>query len=64
VFDGATQLGTTPLAKFPLPVGVYSLRVVDPTDAEAASRLLSAPIRPGEVTKLQIRLADLPLYKE
>jgi serine/threonine-protein kinase len=64
VFDGATQLGTTPLEKFPLPVGTYSLRVVDPTDAEATSRLLSAPVRPGEVTKLQIRLADLPLYKE
>ncbi|MFP2931269.1 serine/threonine protein kinase, partial [Pyxidicoccus sp. 3LG] len=64
VFDGATSLGTTPLQKFPLPVGTYRLRVVDPTDAESASRLLSAPIRPGEVTKLQIRLADLPLYKE
>ncbi|NTX03527.1 serine/threonine-protein kinase [Myxococcus sp. CA040A] len=64
VFDGATQLGTTPLLKFPLPVGTYSLRLVDPTDAEAASRRLSAPVRPGEVTKLQIRLADLPLYKE
>ncbi|QSQ27250.1 protein kinase [Pyxidicoccus parkwayensis] len=64
VFDGATQLGTTPLQKIPLPVGTYRLRVVDPTDAEAASRLLSAPVKPGEVTKIQIRLADLPLYKE
>nr|WP_240359502.1 serine/threonine-protein kinase [Pyxidicoccus trucidator] len=64
VFDGATHLGTTPLQKFPLPVGTYRLRVVDPTDAEAASRLLSAPIKPGEVTKIQIRLADLPLYNE
>ncbi|MFP2911709.1 serine/threonine protein kinase, partial [Pyxidicoccus sp. 3LFB2] len=64
VFDGATHLGTTPLLKFPLPVGTYRLRVVDPTDAEAASRLLSAPIKPGEVTKIQIRLADLPLYNE
>jgi serine/threonine-protein kinase len=64
VFDGATQLGTTPLQKMPLPVGTYRLRVVDPTDAEAASRLLSAPVKPGEVTKIQIRLADLPLYKE
>ncbi|MCP3144953.1 serine/threonine-protein kinase [Pyxidicoccus xibeiensis] len=64
VFDGSTSLGTTPLLKFPLPVGTYRLRVVDPTDTESASRLLSAPIRPGEVTKIQIRLADLPLYKE
>ena len=64
VFDGATHLGTTPLQKLPLPVGTYRLRVVDPTDAEAASRLLSAPVKPGEVTKIQIRLADLPLYKE
>jgi len=64
VFDGATQLGTTPLEKMPLPVGTYTLRVLDPTDEEATSRRLSAPIRPGEVTKLQIRLADLPLYKE
>jgi len=64
VFDGATQLGTTPLLKFALPVGTYRLRVVDPTDSEAPSRLLSAPIKPGEVTKLQIRLVDLPLYTE
>ncbi|GHG91973.1 hypothetical protein GCM10012319_53400 [Comamonas sp. KCTC 72670] len=64
VFDGSTQLGTTPLKKFPLPVGVYRLRVVDPTNAEAESRLLSAPIKPGEETKFQIRLADLPLYKD
>ncbi|NMO21464.1 protein kinase [Pyxidicoccus fallax] len=64
VFDGATSLGTSPLLKFPLPVGTYRLRVVDPTDAEAPSRLLSAPIKPGEVTKIRIRLADLPLYKE
>ncbi|WP_426757408.1 protein kinase domain-containing protein [Myxococcus sp. Y35] len=64
VFDGATQLGTTPLKKFPLPVGVYRFRVVDPTNAEPESRLLSAPIKPGEETKIQIRLADLPLYKD
>ncbi|MFP2963564.1 serine/threonine protein kinase, partial [Myxococcus sp. 1LA] len=64
VFDGATELGTTPLRKFPLPVGVYRLRVVDPTGVESESRLLSAPIKPGEETKIQIRLADLPLYKE
>ncbi|WP_240357125.1 protein kinase domain-containing protein [Myxococcus eversor] len=64
VFDGATQLGTSPLQKFPLPVGTYSLRLVDPTNADGVSRRLSAPVRPGEVTKLQIRLEDLPLYKE
>ncbi|NVJ06499.1 protein kinase [Myxococcus sp. AM001] len=64
VFDGTTQLGTTPLKRFPLPVGVYRLRVVDPTEVAAESRLLSAPIKPGEETKLQIRLADLPPYKE
>ncbi|MBU8899419.1 serine/threonine protein kinase [Corallococcus sp. H22C18031201] len=64
VFDGSTQLGTTPLQKFPLPVGTYRLRVVDPTSSDGASKLLSAPIRPGEVTKLQIRLADLPSYAD
>ncbi|MCP3062557.1 protein kinase [Myxococcus sp. K38C18041901] len=64
VFDGATQLGTTPLLKFPLPVGTYTLRLVDPTSPDGVSRRLSAPVKPGEVTKLQIRLADLPLYKE
>ncbi|RKH48510.1 serine/threonine protein kinase [Corallococcus sp. AB050B] len=64
VFDGATQLGTSPLTKFPLPVGTYRLRVVDPQDPGGTSKLLSAPIRPGEVTKLQIRLADLPAYAD
>ncbi|MCP3104293.1 protein kinase [Myxococcus sp. K15C18031901] len=64
VFDGSTQLGTTPLQKFPLPVGTYRLRVVDPTSPDAPSRLLAAPVKPGEVTKLQVRLSDLPLYKE
>ncbi|WP_223633835.1 serine/threonine-protein kinase [Corallococcus sp. EGB] len=64
VFDGATQLGTSPLSKFPLPVGTYRLRVVDPQDPGGTSKLLSAPIRPGEVTKLQIRLADLPAYAD
>ncbi|RKH00090.1 serine/threonine protein kinase [Corallococcus carmarthensis] len=64
VFDGATQLGTSPLTKFPLPVGTYRLRVVDPQDPGGTSKLLSAPIRPGEVTKLQIRLADLPAYSD
>ncbi|WP_338866835.1 protein kinase domain-containing protein [Myxococcus stipitatus] len=64
VFDGSTQLGTTPLRKFPLPVGTYSLRVVDPSNADAVSRRLSAPINPGKETTIQIRLADLPLFKE
>ncbi|GMU01839.1 hypothetical protein KH5H1_59590 [Corallococcus caeni] len=64
VFDGATQLGTSPLIKFPLPIGTYRLRVVDPQDPGGTSKLLSAPIRPGEVTKLQIRLVDLPAYAD
>ncbi|RKH55241.1 serine/threonine protein kinase, partial [Corallococcus aberystwythensis] len=64
VFDGATQLGTSPLTRFPLPIGTYRLRVVDPQDPGGTSKLLSAPIRPGEVTKLQIRLADLPAYSD
>lgn len=64
VFDGATQLGTSPLIKFPLPVGTYRLRVVDPQDPGGTSKLLSAPVRPGEVTKLQIRLVDLPAYAD
>ncbi|NBD09589.1 serine/threonine-protein kinase [Corallococcus silvisoli] len=64
VFDGATQLGTSPLTKFPLPIGTYRLRIVDPQDPGGTSKLLSAPIRPGEVTKLQIRLADLPAYSD
>ncbi|MBE4751330.1 protein kinase [Corallococcus sp. ZKHCc1 1396] len=64
VFDGSTQLGTSPLIKVATPVGTYRLRVVDPQDPGGTSKLLSVPIRPGEVTKLQIRLADLPPYTE
>ncbi|RKH16958.1 serine/threonine protein kinase [Corallococcus sp. CA047B] len=64
VFDGSTQLGTSPLIKLATPAGTYRLRVVDPQDPGGTSKLLSVPIRPGEVTKLQIRLADLPSYTE
>ncbi|MCY1042830.1 protein kinase [Corallococcus sp. bb12-1] len=64
VFDGSTQLGTSPLIKLATPVGTYRLRVVDPQDPGGTSKLLSVPIRPGEVTRLQIRLADLPPYTE
>ncbi|RYZ35683.1 MAG: serine/threonine protein kinase [Myxococcaceae bacterium] len=64
VFDGSTQLGTSPLIKLATPAGTYRLRVVDPQDPGGTSKLLSVPVRPGEVTKLQIRLADLPPYTE
>ncbi|WP_257459053.1 serine/threonine protein kinase [Archangium lipolyticum] len=61
VFDGDNQLGTTPLRKVPLPVATYRLRVVDP---DGASRMLSAPIRPGEHTEMSVRVGDLPLWDE
>jgi serine/threonine-protein kinase len=61
VFEGDNQLGTTPLRKVPLPVATYRLRVVDP---DGASRLLSAPIKPGEHTEMTIRVGDLPLWEE
>jgi serine/threonine-protein kinase len=61
VFDGDNQLGTTPLRKVPLPVATYRLRVVDP---DGASRLLSAPIKPGEHTEMTVRVGDLPLWEE
>ncbi|RKH39939.1 serine/threonine protein kinase, partial [Corallococcus llansteffanensis] len=64
VFDGSTQLGTSPLIRVAIPVGTYRLRVVDPQDPGGTSKLLSVPVRPGELTKLQIRLADLPPYTE
>lgn len=60
VFDGDTQLGTTPLTKVPFPVGVYKLKVMDPDGTE---RVLSAPIKAGEVTSMKLRVADLPAAK-
>jgi serine/threonine-protein kinase len=61
VFDGDNQLGTTPLKKVALPVDTYRLRVVDP---DGASRMLSAPIKPGQVTDMTVRMSDLPLWQE
>ncbi|QRN93772.1 protein kinase [Archangium violaceum] len=61
VFEGDNRLGTTPLRKVPLPVATYRLRVVDP---DGASRLLSAPIKPGEHTEMTVRVGDLPLWEE
>ncbi len=61
VFDGDNRLGTTPLKKVALPVDTYRLRVVDP---DGASRMLSAPIKPGQVTEMTVRLSDLPLWQE
>ncbi|MFL5321710.1 MAG: serine/threonine protein kinase, partial [Myxococcaceae bacterium] len=60
VFDGDDQLGTTPLTKIPFPVGVYKLRVIDP---DGTDRILSAPIKAGEVTSMKLRVADLPAAK-
>ncbi|HEX8441478.1 serine/threonine protein kinase [Archangium sp.] len=61
VFDGDNHLGTTPLKKVALPVDTYRLRVVDP---DGASRMLSAPIKPGQVTEMTVRMSDLPLWQE
>ena len=58
VYDGPTNLGTTPLVKVPLEEGTYRLRLVDP---DGQNRMLSAPIKPGQETKLKIRVTDLPL---
>jgi serine/threonine-protein kinase len=61
VFEGDDQLGTAPLRKVPLPKGTYRLRVVD---TEGASRMLSAPIKPGQLTEMTVRLSDLPYWEE
>ena len=58
VFDGPTQIGTTPLVKVPFDEGIYRLTVVDP---DGQQHFLSAPIKPGEVTTLKIVVSDLPL---
>jgi serine/threonine protein kinase, bacterial len=61
VFDGDNQLGTTPLRKVPLPVDTYRLLVMDPD--EGVNRMLSVPIKPGQVTDMTVRLSDLPLWE-
>ncbi|HEX4622530.1 MAG TPA: serine/threonine-protein kinase, partial [Myxococcaceae bacterium] len=58
VFDGANNLGVSPLVKVPLPAGTYRLRLVDP---EGQNRMLSAKIKPGEVSTMKISVGDLPL---
>jgi serine/threonine protein kinase, bacterial len=58
VFDGATNLGVSPLVKVPLPSGTYRLRLVDP---DGLNRMLSVPIKPGEIQTMKIRVGDLPL---
>ncbi|AKJ04914.1 serine/threonine protein kinase [Archangium gephyra] len=57
VFDGENQLGTTPLRKVPLPVDTYRLLVVDP---DGVNKMLSVPIKPGQVTDMTVRISDLP----
>ncbi|MFE8597614.1 serine/threonine-protein kinase [Archangium violaceum] len=57
VFDGENQLGTTPLRKVPLPVDTYRLLVVDP---DGVNKMLSVPIKPGQVTDMTVRVSDLP----
>jgi len=58
VYDGETNLGTTPLIRVPLDGKTYKLRVIDP---EGQNRWLSAMVKPGEELKLKVRVTDLPL---
>jgi serine/threonine-protein kinase len=60
VFDGENQLGTTPLRKVPLPVDTYRLLVVDP---DGVNKMLSVPIKPGQVTDMTVRISDLPEWE-
>ncbi|HYO71200.1 MAG TPA: protein kinase [Archangium sp.] len=60
VFDGENQLGTTPLRKVPLPVDTYRLLVVDP---DGVNKMLSVPIKPGQVTDMRVRISDLPEWQ-
>ncbi|WP_375765832.1 protein kinase [Archangium gephyra] len=60
VFDGDNQLGTTPLRKVPLPVDTYRLLVVDP---DGVNKMLSVPIKPGQVTDMTVRISDLPAWE-
>jgi serine/threonine-protein kinase len=60
VFDGENQLGTTPLRKVPLPVDTYRLLVVDP---DGVNKMLSVPIKPGQVTDMTVRISDLPAWE-
>jgi len=61
VFDGDTQLGTTPLRKVALPQATYRLVVVD---SEGTNHWLSVPIKPGEVTEMTVRVSDLPVVED
>jgi serine/threonine-protein kinase len=61
VFDGDSQLGTTPLRKVALPEATYRLVVVD---AEGTNRWLSVPIKPGQVTEMTVRVSDLPVVED
>jgi len=60
VFDGENQLGTTPLRKVPLPVDTYRLLVVDP---DGVNKMLSVPIKPGQVTDMTVHISDLPAWE-
>jgi serine/threonine-protein kinase len=59
VFLDGTSLGSTPLVKVPMDVGVHQLRVVD---GEANSRLLSVTIDSGKTLDLKgVDVSSLPL---
>jgi serine/threonine-protein kinase len=61
VFDGESQLGTTPLRKVALPEATYRLIVVD---SEGTNHWLSVPIKPGQVTEMTVRVSDLPVVED
>lgn len=60
IFLDATALGSTPLVKVPLDVGVHKLRVVD---GDSKSRLLSISIEPGKTAEMKgIDVGTLPAW--
>ncbi len=61
VFEGDSQLGTTPLRKVALPEATYRLVVVD---SEGTNRWLSVPIKPGKVTEMTVQVSDLPVVED
>jgi serine/threonine-protein kinase len=59
VFLDTTSLGSTPLVKVPMDVGVHRLRVVD---GDSKSRLLSVSIDSGKTLELKgVDVGSLPL---
>ncbi len=58
VYYDETALGSSPLAKVPLDVGVHKLRVVD---SDSRNRVLSVTIEAGKTLQLTADVASLPV---